>query len=224
MKVVGNPERVVVQPGAAELAAADSAPLADIVERILDVSDNEAAEVLGHHVGIAVTGEGSFEAGAAGVLETLRGLGIDVSTAELYDGSGLSRRNRVTTSLVLRAAAARGRPGRGADAQPDHRPAGGRVHRVAHLPLRRRPARGARAGARQDRDAERGAAARRHGRRSGRQRRWCSWSRPTRRHATTRSTPRRPSTGWPPTSPPVDARRPSSADRPHSSSPARVGA
>ena len=44
---------------------------------------------------------GSFEAGAAGVLESLRGLGIDVSTAELYDGSGLSRRNRITTSLVL---------------------------------------------------------------------------------------------------------------------------
>lgn len=101
MKVVGNPERVVVPPGAAELASVDSAPLADIAERILDVSDNEGAEVVGHQVGIATTGVGSFEAGAAGVIESLRGLGIDVSTAELYDGSGLSRRNRITTSLVL---------------------------------------------------------------------------------------------------------------------------
>lgn len=101
MRVVGGPERVVVPPGAAELAAADSAPLAEIAERILEVSDNEGAEVIGRHVGIAATGTGSFEAGAAGVLETLRALGIDVSTAELYDGSGLSRRNRITTSLVL---------------------------------------------------------------------------------------------------------------------------
>ena len=101
MKVVGNPERVVVPPGSAELAAVDSAPLADIAERILEVSDNEGAEVLGHQVGIATSGVGSFEAGAAGVLESLRVLGIDVSTAELYDGSGLSRRNRITTSLVL---------------------------------------------------------------------------------------------------------------------------
>ena len=39
-----------------------------IVERVLEVSDNEAAEVLARHVGLAVSGEGSFEAGAAAVL------------------------------------------------------------------------------------------------------------------------------------------------------------
>ena len=101
LKVIGTPERVVVRPGAAELAAADSAPLADIAERILEVSDNEGAEVVGHQVGIAASGAGSFEAGAAGVVDGLRAIGIDVSGTELYDGSGLSRRNRVTTLLVL---------------------------------------------------------------------------------------------------------------------------
>lgn len=101
MTVVGDPERVVVRAGSAELASVESAPLADIAERILDVSDNEGAEVVGHHVGLAASVAGSFEAGAAGVLSTLGGLGIDVATAELYDGSGLSRRNRITTSLVL---------------------------------------------------------------------------------------------------------------------------
>ncbi len=101
LEVVGKPRRVVVQPGAAELAAADSAPLAQIAEQILDVSDNEGAEVVGHQVGIAATGVGSFEAGAAGVVESLRGIGLDVSAAELYDGSGLSRRNRIATSTVL---------------------------------------------------------------------------------------------------------------------------
>lgn len=100
MTVVGQPRRTDV-PGGEELATADSAPLADIAERVLDVSDNEGAEVLAHEVGLAAQGAGSFEAGAAGVLATLGGLGIDVSTDELYDGSGLSRRNRVTTSTLI---------------------------------------------------------------------------------------------------------------------------
>ncbi|MCW2736326.1 MAG: dacB [Nocardioides sp.] len=101
LTVVGDPERVVVPPGAEELAAVESAPLGEIAERILDVSDNEGAEVVGHQVGLATSGTGSFEAGAAGVLGTLRGLGIDVTGDEVYDGSGLSRRNRVSTTTLL---------------------------------------------------------------------------------------------------------------------------
>ncbi|HEV2796453.1 MAG TPA: D-alanyl-D-alanine carboxypeptidase/D-alanyl-D-alanine-endopeptidase, partial [Nocardioides sp.] len=101
LRVVGQPERVVAPPGAEELATVESAPLSEIAERIIDVSDNEGAEVVGHQVGLAVSGTGSFEAGAAAVLETLGGLGIDVSGDEVYDGSGLSRRNRVATSTLL---------------------------------------------------------------------------------------------------------------------------
>jgi D-alanyl-D-alanine carboxypeptidase/D-alanyl-D-alanine-endopeptidase (penicillin-binding protein 4) len=112
LRVVGAPQRVVVRPGAEELAAVESAPLAQIAERVLDVSDNEGAEVLAHHVGLATSGTGSFEAGAAGVVSTLAGLGIDVSGAEVYDGSGLSRRNRIATTTLLgllqRAAAPEG--------------------------------------------------------------------------------------------------------------------
>ena len=49
-------KRSVVAPaGATELAKVESAPLADIAERILDVSDNEGAEVIGHQVGVAVS-------------------------------------------------------------------------------------------------------------------------------------------------------------------------
>lgn len=101
LTVVGEPQRVVVRPGTEELASVDSAPLAEIAERILDVSDNEGAEVMGHQVGLATSGEGSFAAGAQGVLDTLSGFGIDVSRDEVYDGSGLSRRNLVTTSTLL---------------------------------------------------------------------------------------------------------------------------
>ncbi len=101
LRVAGAPERVVVPAATEELASVESAPLSQIAERVLDVSDNEGAEVLGHHVGLAVSGTGSFEAGAAGVASTLQGLGIDTSGDQLYDGSGLSRRNRISTGTVL---------------------------------------------------------------------------------------------------------------------------
>ncbi|MFC7726628.1 D-alanyl-D-alanine carboxypeptidase/D-alanyl-D-alanine-endopeptidase [Nocardioides sp. GCM10028917] len=101
LRVDGRPQRVVAPAGAEELASVESAPLSQVAERILDVSDNEGAEVVGHQVGLATSGTGSFEAGAAGVIDTLGGLGIDVAGAEVYDGSGLSRRNRVSTSLLI---------------------------------------------------------------------------------------------------------------------------
>jgi D-alanyl-D-alanine carboxypeptidase/D-alanyl-D-alanine-endopeptidase (penicillin-binding protein 4) len=101
LRVDGQPQRVVAPAGAEELASVESAPLSQVAERILDVSDNEGAEVVGHQVGLATSGTGSFEAGAAGVVDTLGGLGIDVAGAEVYDGSGLSRRNRVSTSLLI---------------------------------------------------------------------------------------------------------------------------
>ncbi|MCK9822657.1 D-alanyl-D-alanine carboxypeptidase/D-alanyl-D-alanine-endopeptidase [Nocardioides cavernae] len=101
VKVAGAPERVVVNPEAEELASVESAPLSEVAERILDVSDNEGAEVVGHHVGLATSGTGSFEAGAAGVTSTLQDLGIDTGGDRLHDGSGLSRRNRVSTATLL---------------------------------------------------------------------------------------------------------------------------
>lgn len=101
LRVTGEPRRVVVPGGAEELAAVESAPLSEVAERILDVSDNVGAEVVGHEVGLAVAGEGSFEAGAAAVLSTLQGLGIDTTGARLHDGSGLSRRNRVSAATML---------------------------------------------------------------------------------------------------------------------------
>ena len=101
LRVAGEPQRVVVPAGTEELASVESAPLSQVAERIIDVSDNEGAEVVAHQVGIATSGTGSFEAGAAGVVGSLQGLGIDVTGAELYDGSGLSRRNRVEATTLL---------------------------------------------------------------------------------------------------------------------------
>jgi D-alanyl-D-alanine carboxypeptidase/D-alanyl-D-alanine-endopeptidase (penicillin-binding protein 4) len=101
MTVVGQPRPGAVPAGAGDLAAVEGAPLADVVEHLLDVSDNETAEVVAHHVGLATSGRGSFEGGAVGTLETLRGLGVPTAGARLHDGSGLSRQNEVSTALVL---------------------------------------------------------------------------------------------------------------------------
>lgn len=113
VKVVGDPTRGIAAPGAATLASVESAPVAQIVERVLDVSDNETAEVLAHQVGLAVSGDGSFAGGAAGVISTLRSLGIETGTDVVYDGSGLSRHNRLSPATmvqVLQEAARADRP------------------------------------------------------------------------------------------------------------------
>ncbi len=94
--------------GAVELAQVSSPPLADIVGHLLAVSDNNAAEVVAHHVGLAQGTGGSFEGGVAGVRRALRALEIPLAKSRILDGSGLSRQNRLapeTLSAVLRVAA-----------------------------------------------------------------------------------------------------------------------
>jgi serine-type D-Ala-D-Ala carboxypeptidase/endopeptidase (penicillin-binding protein 4) len=80
---------------------------------VLSVSDNEGAEVLARHVGLAVSGSGSSAAGTEAVLSTLRDLGVRTGNAQVYDGSGLSRKNRIdpdTLVDVLRVAASEAHP------------------------------------------------------------------------------------------------------------------
>jgi D-alanyl-D-alanine carboxypeptidase/D-alanyl-D-alanine-endopeptidase (penicillin-binding protein 4) len=80
-------------PNAVEIAGVESPPLVEIVQHTLEVSDNEAAEVLLRQAAIAAGRPGSFEAGVETLRETLTRLGVDLAGARLYDGSGLSRDN-----------------------------------------------------------------------------------------------------------------------------------
>lgn len=118
IEVTGTPSRVVLGRRGHEVAAVTSAPLAGIVEHLLEVSDNQAAEVLLRQVGLATHDDGSFLGGQTGVRETLGGVGIDLAAPlALYDGSGLSRENRMSPSTLvdlLRLAAS--------PEQPDLRP------------------------------------------------------------------------------------------------------
>lgn len=111
--VLGLPRARQAAPDATTLAGVESAPLAEIVEQVLAVSDNEAAEVLAHQVGVARSGRGSFAGGATGVRRVLDELGVPLTGARVYDGSGLSREDRLspaTLVAVLRTAAAADHP------------------------------------------------------------------------------------------------------------------
>ena len=90
---------------AAQLAVVESAPLAAIVEDLLVQSDNDAAEVVAHQVGVAAGTGGTFEGAAAGVEEVLRDRRLWNEAAVIRDGSGLSRSNRVTPAMLAGAVA-----------------------------------------------------------------------------------------------------------------------
>ena len=97
--VVGGPVHGVAADGE-EVASVQSAPLREIAARILEVSDNEGAEVLSHQVGVAATGHGTFADGAAAVTQTLHQLGVSADF-DIHDGSGLSRENRISPMALV---------------------------------------------------------------------------------------------------------------------------
>ncbi|MBD8870882.1 D-alanyl-D-alanine carboxypeptidase/D-alanyl-D-alanine endopeptidase [Nocardioides donggukensis] len=100
LEVTAEPRRVADVAGA-EVAAVRSPPVRQLVERVLAVSDNEGAEVLAHHVGLAESGAGSFAGAAAGVRAVLERLGVPLKGAVIRDGSGLSRMNRLAPATLL---------------------------------------------------------------------------------------------------------------------------
>ncbi len=102
--------------GAVTLASVTSPPLAEIVQLMLEQSNNVIAENLARHVAIATGQPATFQGGARAEEATLARLGIG-SGVQLVDGSGLSPLDRITPAalvqLIRLASAA---------SQPDLRP------------------------------------------------------------------------------------------------------
>lgn len=88
---------------ATPLAQVKSPTLGQIVEYVNLHSDNDGAEVLLRQVGIATGNGGSYAGGVTGLRATLTKLGLDVSKARIYDGSGLTRANKVPLDLLAGA-------------------------------------------------------------------------------------------------------------------------
>ncbi|MGW8438205.1 D-alanyl-D-alanine carboxypeptidase/D-alanyl-D-alanine endopeptidase [Nocardiopsis sp. NPDC055879] len=78
-----------------------SMTLEEILVPLMKFSNNGHTEMLVKSVGQETAGEGSWEAGLAGVEEALQELGVDTSDLVLNDGSGLSRTDRITANSMI---------------------------------------------------------------------------------------------------------------------------
>jgi D-alanyl-D-alanine carboxypeptidase/D-alanyl-D-alanine-endopeptidase (penicillin-binding protein 4) len=112
---LGLPASAVVRGGPApadarQLGSVQSPPMARLVEIMLTESDNLLAEALARQVALARQQPASFEGGAKATAAVLGQLGLPVGELILADGSGLSRTNRVTASLLTDVLALAARP------------------------------------------------------------------------------------------------------------------
>ncbi|MFC5677285.1 D-alanyl-D-alanine carboxypeptidase/D-alanyl-D-alanine-endopeptidase [Aeromicrobium endophyticum] len=99
--VTGDPSPATAEAGAPVVGEVRSATLAQIVETLVRISDNEAAEVVLRHVARAAGGSADFAGGTAAVVAALEDAGIDTDGLVLNDGSGLSRANRISPATLV---------------------------------------------------------------------------------------------------------------------------
>jgi serine-type D-Ala-D-Ala carboxypeptidase/endopeptidase (penicillin-binding protein 4) len=88
------------------------AELVEVVQHVLEVSDNEGAEVLARHVALAAGRPASFDGASRAVRSVARDLGIPLKGAVVRDGSGLSRQDRLSVRTLLSLLAAGADPDR----------------------------------------------------------------------------------------------------------------
>jgi D-alanyl-D-alanine carboxypeptidase/D-alanyl-D-alanine-endopeptidase (penicillin-binding protein 4) len=99
--VRGVPVSRKAPAGDTRLAEVESSPVGEIVQQTLALSDNNAAEVLARHVGEVVDHDPSFLGGTAAVQKVLARLGVHTAGDHQYDGSGLSRDDRLDPQTLL---------------------------------------------------------------------------------------------------------------------------
>lgn len=101
--------RSTAPAGAQEIARVESAPVYALVERALTLSDNDLSEALARHVAIKEGEPASFDGGARAVAKVLARLGAGKGVL-VFDGSGLSPRNRITPEALARLVAVAASP------------------------------------------------------------------------------------------------------------------
>ncbi|WP_435819334.1 D-alanyl-D-alanine carboxypeptidase/D-alanyl-D-alanine endopeptidase [Micromonospora violae] len=83
-----------------ELGVVQSPPLIRLVDVMISESDNLVAEALARQVALARNQPASFDGGAAAMDAEVAELGLPADEISVSDGSGLSRRNRISPSLL----------------------------------------------------------------------------------------------------------------------------
>ncbi len=110
---VGSVVRAKAPAGSTVLAAKLSPPVRTMVGTMLRRSDNDYAEGLMRLAAVRLGYAGTWQNGTAVVRWVLSKLGVPLTNVRLYDGSGLSRWNRIparTLTAALRASVWPSRP------------------------------------------------------------------------------------------------------------------
>ncbi|TDV40694.1 D-alanyl-D-alanine carboxypeptidase/D-alanyl-D-alanine-endopeptidase (penicillin-binding protein 4) [Actinophytocola oryzae] len=99
-----------------------SAPVSQLVDNMLDHSENTLGDILAHEVAIKAGQEPTFDGASKAMLDILRQNDFDVDGVVLKDGSGMSTENKVSAKLLAQilavAAGPDGKDGRTAKLRP----------------------------------------------------------------------------------------------------------
>jgi D-alanyl-D-alanine carboxypeptidase/D-alanyl-D-alanine-endopeptidase (penicillin-binding protein 4) len=103
-RMIGQPDINIIDGTAPEdpevIGQVSSQPMSVLLAQALENSDNVLAEALARQVAIARGAPPSFDGASAATLEALEDLKIDTIGVEMYDGSGLSTKDRVPPSVM----------------------------------------------------------------------------------------------------------------------------
>lgn len=86
--------------GAKVLGEIESAPVSQLVDNMLDRSENTLGDIFAREVAIKTGQEPSFDGATKAMLDVLRQNNFDVDGVVLKDGSGMSTENKVSAKLL----------------------------------------------------------------------------------------------------------------------------
>jgi D-alanyl-D-alanine carboxypeptidase/D-alanyl-D-alanine-endopeptidase (penicillin-binding protein 4) len=103
---VSSTARSAVTPGATTLVTTNSPYVRTLVAQLVNTSNNDYAENIHRHSSRVTSKGATWAAAGSHALTTLKAKGVNTAGSVTYDGSGLSRSDRLTaqnlTSLLLR--------------------------------------------------------------------------------------------------------------------------
>jgi D-alanyl-D-alanine carboxypeptidase/D-alanyl-D-alanine-endopeptidase (penicillin-binding protein 4) len=105
LTVLDKPAPQQAPPGVPTIGDVASGPVSAMLEWMLVQSDNDVAEAMARQVAIHDGRPGTFTDGAAAVRAEVAKLGIDLTGVTTYDGSGLSRQDRIPPRVLAQTVA-----------------------------------------------------------------------------------------------------------------------